>query len=423
MCGTMKKQNKGFQFQPFSEKQIKLLTWWMPEVSPYAEHDGVIAEGSIRAGKTIAMIDSFISWSLSTFEGENFILGGRTMGALKRNVLNPMFQILNTKGISYKYIRSDDTRLEIGNNVYYIFGGDNEKSQDKVQGLTAAGAYLDEVALMPKSFVDQVMGRCSVDGAKYFFNCNPGHPKHWLKTEIIDNAEEKNFLVLHFEMDDNLSLSQKVKDRLKRMFSGVFYLRYILGQWVIAEGLVYEQFKEKDHVVSREKVEQMIANGEFYAYIGGADWGYTAPMAGGVYGLGRKEIKAVKIGEFYKTKHQTEDLAEWFLDWEKKLGKKLMVIYCDSAEPDRIMTLRKMRLRAKEAVKEIKAGLNTVMSMHKNSEYLISEDCVNTINEKLTYSYPEKDDPKAKHDLPLDQDNHAMDEERYVLHSHFRKRR
>lgn len=417
------KKNKGFQFKPFSDKQIKLLTWWIPGVSPYSECDGIIAEGSIRAGKTVAMIDSFIMWSLNNFEDQSFIIGGKTIGALKRNVLNPMFQILNAKGILYKYIRSDDPRIEIGSNTYYIFGGDNEKSQDKVQGLTAAGAYLDEVALMPKSFVDQVMGRCSVDGSKYFFNCNPGHPKHWLKTEIIDNAKEKNFLVLHFTMDDNLSLSDKVKERLKRMFSGVFYLRYILGQWVIAEGLVYEDFKESKHVISKEKVNEMINNGEFYAFIGGTDWGYTAPMAGGVYGLSRGKVKVVKIAEFYKTKQQTEELASWFLSWEKKLGKKIRVIYCDSAEPDRILTLKKMKLRAKGAIKEISAGLNTVMAMHKNDEYLISEACVNTINEKLTYRYPEKDDPKAKKDLPLDEDNHAMDEERYAIHSHFRKRR
>jgi len=419
----MKKKIRGFQFKPFSDKQIQLLTWWMPGVSPYADRDGVIAEGSIRAGKTIAMIDSFIMWSLNTFDGENFIIGGKTIGALKRNVLNPMFQILAAKGIPYKYIRSDDPRIEIGNNTYYIFGGDNEKSQDKVQGLTAAGAYLDEVALMPKSFVDQVMGRCSIDGAKYFFNCNPGHPKHWLKTEIIDNAEEKNFLVLHFTMDDNLTLSQKVKERLKRMFSGVFYLRYIEGRWVVAEGLVYDMFNEEKHVISREKVIEMIENNEFYNYIGGVDWGYTAPMAGGIYGLSRGKVKVVKIAEFYETKKQTEDIGNWFLSWEKKLGKKLKVIYCDSAEPDRIMTLRKMRLRAKEAVKEINAGLNTVMTLHKNDEYLICEDCKNTINEKLIYSYPEKDDPKAKQDLPLDENNHAMDEERYALHSYFRKRR
>ncbi|MCO7127800.1 PBSX family phage terminase large subunit [Sporolactobacillus shoreicorticis] len=417
------KKNKGFQFKPFSDQQIKLLTWWLPGVSPYADYDGIIAEGSIRAGKTIAMIDSFLTWSLETFDGESFILGGKTMGALKRNVLNPLFQILVAKGIAYKYIRSDDPHVEIGNNIYYLFGGDNEKSQDKVQGLTAAGAYLDEAALMPKSFVDQVMGRCSVDGAKYFFNCNPGHPKHWLKVEIIDHAKEKNFLVLHFTMDDNLTLSKKVKERLKRMFSGVFYLRYILGQWVVAEGLVYDMFKEKEHVISHDKVQKMLDDHEFYRFIGGVDWGYRDPMVGGVYGLPRGKVKAIKIAEFYKTKQHTEDLAKWFIEWQKKLGTTLKVIYCDSAEQDRIDTLRLWKLHARNADKEIGAGLNTVMTMIQNGEYLICEDCKETINEMLIYSYPGPDDPAAKKDQPLDENNHAMDESRYVLHSYFRKRK
>jgi PBSX family phage terminase large subunit len=423
MCGTMKKQNKGFKFQPFSDRQIQLLTWWIPGASPYADYDGVIAEGSIRAGKTIAMMDSFINWSISTFDGENFILGGKTMGALKRNVLNPMFQILNTKGIEYKYIRSDDPRIEIGNNVYYIFGGDNEKSQDKVQGLTAAGAYLDEVALMPKSFVDQVMGRCSVDGAKYFFNCNPGHPKHWLKTEFIDKPEEKNFLVLHFTMDDNLSLSDKVKERLKRMFSGVFYLRYILGQWVIAEGLVYGEYKPKEHNISKNQVIEMLQRSDFKLFIAGTDFGVSSPMTGNLYGITRSN-KVYQIAEYYKRNSTTDNLAKWYKEQEEWIGKKIYAIYCDSAEPDRIFDLRKHGLRAVEGVKEIDAGINTVKVMLKNNQlYICEEECPNTANEITTYSYPPADDPKANQDKPIDADNHSMDGKRYCLHTHFRRRK
>lgn len=415
------RNNVGFQWKPFSDKQIQLLTWWMPDVSPYADYNGVIAEGSIRSGKTIAMIDSFLMWSLSNFSGQNFILGGKTIGALKRNVLNPMFQILVSKGIPYRYIRSDDPRIEIGSNIYYIFGGDNERSQDKVQGLTAAGAYLDEVALMPRSFVDQVMGRCSVEGAKYFFNCNPGHPKHWLKTEYIDKAEEKKFLVLHFTMDDNLALSDSTKERLKSMFSGVFYLRNIEGLWVIAEGLVYEDFKEDVHKVSKKEIDDMLQRGDFHTFIGGTDWGYTSPMVGLVIGITRDK-KAYIIDEFYKTKQATENLGEWYLKKEKELGKKLRAIFCDDAEPDRIMTLKKMGLRAVPANKELNAGLNTCMTMFRNNRLYVCETCVDTINELMTYRYPEKDDPKAKRDEPLDEDNHAMDSMRYALHTYFRRR-
>ena len=99
--------------------------------------------------------------------------------------------------------------------------------------------FLDEVALMPQSFVNQALARCSVKGSKYWFNCNPEGPNHWFKVEWIDKKKEKNILHLHFTMDDNPSLDEETKDRYKRMFVGVFYQRFILGLWVLAEGIIY----------------------------------------------------------------------------------------------------------------------------------------------------------------------------------------
>ena len=118
--------NKGFAWGPFSKRQKQLLTWWMPS-SPHANKDMVIATGAIRSGKTIAMIDSFITWSLATHENKNFIIAGRSMGALKRNVLSPMFQILIAKQIPYTYHRADNY-MTIGSNTYYCFGAANEAS-------------------------------------------------------------------------------------------------------------------------------------------------------------------------------------------------------------------------------------------------------------------------------------------------------
>ncbi|MCR8983499.1 PBSX family phage terminase large subunit [Brevibacillus laterosporus] len=209
-----RKRTTSFKFQPFSLKQKKLLAWWT-DGSPYKDYDMVIAEGAIRSGKTISMIDSFITWSLAKHRHQNFIVAGKSMGALKRNVLEPMFQILTAKGIDYHYHRSENPHVVIGTNAYYLFGANNEASQDTLQGLTAAGAYLDEVALFPRSFVDQAIGRCSAEtnenSAKVFSNCNPAGPYQWFKTDFIDKAKEKRILVLHFTMDDNMSLSEKVK--------------------------------------------------------------------------------------------------------------------------------------------------------------------------------------------------------------------
>lgn len=229
-----------FKFRPYSRKQLKLVTWWLPN-SPYRDYDMLVADGSIRSGKTVAMIDSFTTWAQENFSNQDFIIAGKSMGALKRNVIKPMFQILNVKGTPYHYNRSENF-IEIGTNTFYCFGANTEASQDVLQGLTAAGAYADEAALFPKSFVDQMIGRCSIEGSKIFMNCNPAGPYHWFKTEYIDKAQEKRILHLHFTMDDNLSLSEKVKERFRSMFDGVFFQRYILGSWVLAEGIIYDMF-------------------------------------------------------------------------------------------------------------------------------------------------------------------------------------
>ena len=137
----------------------------------------------------------------------------------------------------------------IGSNTYYCFGANNEASQDVLQGLTAAGALADEAALFPWSFIEQMIARCSVDGAKLWLNCNPEGPHHQVKTELIDKACEKRILRLHFSMEDNLTLSRRVRDRFRRMFTGVWFKRYILGLWVAAEGSIYDMLDESVHVV------------------------------------------------------------------------------------------------------------------------------------------------------------------------------
>ena len=161
-----KKRPARFDFKPFSEQQRRLIHWWRP-MAMSSENDIVIADGAIRSGKTIAMIIGFLTWSQEMFSGQSFILAGKTMGALKKNVVRPMLQMLEAWGWPYEYVRSGtDARIEIGTNTYYLYGASTEASQDALQGLTAAGAYADEAALFPQNFIDQMMksaDRCTSD--------------------------------------------------------------------------------------------------------------------------------------------------------------------------------------------------------------------------------------------------------------------
>ena len=399
-----------FQWRPFSKKQKKVLTWWIPGHSPYADYDGIIAEGSIRAGKTISMIDSFIMWSLDQHSGQNFILAGKTIGAFKRNVLTPMFQILDDKGIEYKYIRSDDHRLEIGSNTYYVFGGDNEKSQDKVQGLTAAGCLLDEVALMPKSFVDQVMGRCSVDNSKYWFNCNPNSPYHWFKQEMIDKAEEKQLLNLHFTMDDNLSLSEKVKQRLERMFSGVFYQRYILGLWVMAEGVIYDMFDKEKHVVPT--VER-----NYSKYYISMDYGIQNPTAFGLWGSFNDTWYKTKEYHYdgrEKGKQKTDQ--EYLNDLNKFAEGKTKILIIDPSATSFIELARRDGWVIKKAKNDVLEGIGNVSTALKNDKIKYNDCCKETFREFHSYVWDEKAVERGE-DKPKKENDHHMDADRYFVNT------
>lgn len=270
---TTRQNGQTFHFSPFSKKQKQVLTWWCKE-SPVHDKDGIIADGAIRSGKTVSMSLSFVMWAMSGFAGQNFAMCGKTIGSFRRNVLFWLKLMLRSRGYSITDHRADNlvvVRKNSIENYFYIFGGKDERSQDLIQGITLAGVFFDEVALMPESFVNQATGRCSVKGSKFWFNCNPDGPYHWFKVNWIDKstgylgkeqvekirqkakAEGKDpglkaLLYLHFTMDDNLSLDEEVKARYRNMYIGVFFKRYILGLWAAAEGVIYDMFDEARHV-------------------------------------------------------------------------------------------------------------------------------------------------------------------------------
>ncbi len=272
MSRKMRKQI--FKFQPFSRKQRMVLNWWTKN-SPVKDMDGIIADGAIRSGKTVSMSLSYVFWAMSSFNGQNFIMAGKTISSFQRNVLTNLKMMLRSRGYHCIHHLSGETpnMLEVTKgkvtNYFHIFGGKDEGSQELVQGITAAGAFFDEVALMPESFVNQATGRCSITGSKFWFNCNPAGPMHWFKTGWINkcigylgskkaeelraaNKEVKNILYLHFTMDDNLSLDEAIKKRYRSLYAGVFFLRYIEGLWAVAEGLIYTMFTKSSNIYDNE---------------------------------------------------------------------------------------------------------------------------------------------------------------------------
>lgn len=399
-----------FDFKPFSDQQRRLIHWWRPVVRA-SQNDFVIADGAIRSGKTIAMIIGFLTWSQKMFSGQSFILAGKTMGALKKNVVRPMLQILEAWGWPYEYIRSGtDARLEIGSNTYYLYGANTEASQDALQGLTAAGAYADEAALFPQNFIDQMIGRCSVPGAKIWMNCNPGNPHNYIKEEFLDKAAEKHVYHLHFMMDDNWTLSPSVKERYKRTWpvGSVFYKRFILGLWVAADGLIYQQFA--DHVQDYLITEDWLQDHKIiYATIGVDFGGTKSAHSFTLTGFTKGFRQVVVLDEYYcKKRLNPKQLQEAFVDFVRRAQARWKVpeAYCDSAEQTLISGLdlaciqAGVRIDIKNAIKgpinDRIAFYNSLIAQHR---WKVMRHCTNIISafEQAVY-----DDKKPNQDVRLD---------------------
>ena len=406
------RRRQAFAFRPFSEKQLRLLTWWMPQ-SPYADWDGIIADGAIRSGKTIAMIVGFVLWSVKCHSGQNFIISGKSIGALKRNVVAPLQQILRTLRIDFTYHRSENY-LAFGGNTYYLFGANNEASQDVLVGLTAAGWFADQIELHPQSFIEQAVGRCSIAGSKYWWNCNPDSPYHHVKVELIDKAKAKRLVYLHFDLDDNLTLSEGVKARYRRMYSGVFYKRMILGLWVAAEGAIYDMFDPAVHVLDAVPPDVSISQ-----YFIGIDYGTTNPTVFLLLGKGSDDrLYVVDEYRWDSVKRQAQktdkqysgDLWQWIGD---RLGEHLpklrWVFFPPDANSFRIQVFHDhMALRGKIAVADdaVLDGIRRTGSLLSAGRLVMLRRCVGLIQEMVGYSWDSKKQAIGQ-DAPLKVADHG----------------
>jgi PBSX family phage terminase large subunit len=382
--------------------------------SPHTDKDMVIAEGSVRTGKTVVGIDSFIKWSSRTFENEDFIIASKSMGALKRNILKPLFQILKAAKIKYTHNRGDNYLL-IGSNVYWLFGANNESSQDVMQGMTAAGAYLDDASVMPKNFVEQSITRCSVEGSKVFINLNPDSPYHYLKTDYIDQADEKNILVLHFSLDDNLTLAESIKNRLTRMFTGLWYKRYILGLWVMAEGAIYDMFDPDIHVV---KLNKTITSNILRTWIG-CDYGTTNPTCFLLLGQHKDGTIYVLKEYYYDSKIKGKQLSDAqqaieFKKWHKP-AYKYKNFYIDPSAVSFGLALHNAGVkRVAKADNTVIDGIRNISSLLSTGMIKVNEECTNTIKGFSSYMWDAKAEESGL-DKPIKKDDHAMDALRYVI--------
>ena len=386
-----------------SIKQKKILAF------QYSRYDSIICDGAVRSGKTSIIMWAFVEWAMREFNGQRFGICGKTVDSCTKNIIIPFISMsLAKERYTLRWRRSDkllEVRRGFTTNYFEVFGGKDESSQDLIQGRTLAGVFLDEVVLMPQSFVNQALARCSVDGAKLWFSCNPGSPQHWFYTEWIKKAKERNALCLHFSMRDNPSLSESTLARYEGMYSGVFYQRYILGKWILAEGLVYD-FGE-DNIV-----DEIPSNGEYYISI---DYGTMNPFSAGLWCV--LGDKATRIKEYYyngreKALQRTD---EDYCDSVEELAKgyNIRQIVVDPSAASFIAALRRRGFTIRKANNDVLDGIRRTAVYLKNGNIKIHRSCVDAIAEFGLYRW----DDKATVDTVIKENDHAMDDIRYFCNT------
>ena len=423
---TGKMKIAAFKFKPFSKKQRQILNWWMLN-SPVHDMDGIIADGAIRSGKTVSMCLSFIMWAMESFDHQNFAMCGKTIGSFRRNVLSVLKLMLKSRGYKLEEHRTDNLlviKRKGKVNSFYIFGGKDESSQDLIQGVTLAGVFFDEVALMPESFVNQATGRCSVEGSKFWFNCNPSGPMHWFKKNWIDKCKEKRVLYLHFTMDDNLSLSEKIKERYRGMYQGVFFKRYILGLWVMAEGIIYDMFSKEKHMVDTEEIArayQERTGQDFWTkeqYVS-CDYGTQNPT---VFLLWNKaaDKKWYCRKEYYYSGRDTgvqKTDQEFAHDMKMWLGnEEIRYVILDPSAASFKAQLVKEGFKVKKAKNDVLDGIRLVATLLNQGTIFFDFSCTNTEKEFSSYIWDEKAGDRGE-DKPVKEYDHCMDAVRYLVYT------
>ena len=387
-----------------SPKQKKILAF------PYSKYDHIICDGAVRSGKTSIMSVAFIRWAMESFNGCRFGICGKTVGSAEENIIAPLIAMSYIKQNYCVTWRRSNKLLTVkrGNvtNIFEIFGGKDESSFMLIQGRTLAGVLLDEVALMPRSFVEQAMARCSVDGARFWFSCNPSSPLHWFKQEWIDDRENKNALYLHFAMTDNPSLSEKTLQRYERIYKGVFYQRYILGQWVLAEGLVYPNF---NNVVKTEKRA-------YTRYMLSMDYGIQNPTAMILWGHFDGVWYAIR--EYYHSGRETnvqKTDEQYYQELEKLCGGCVPenLIIDPSASSFIALVWQKGKYHVRKANNDVLDGIQHVSTSLAEGMIAINDCCVNTIREFSLYSW----DSDSPEDRVIKENDHAMDAVRYFVNT------
>lgn len=386
--------------------------------------------GAVRSGKTIA-----VDFKLLKAFGESKkglppdaidMLIGKTVSSLKRNVLNPLIDLVGSDNAKYY---ANKMEFHLFDNIIHIVGANDERSENKIRGATIRKVGGDEVTLWPETFFAMLDTRLSLPQSQAFLTTNPGSPKHYLKVNYIDRRDKIDMKYYHFRLSDNKALDPKVVAALKNNFTGTWYKRFIEGLWVAAEGAIYDFFDDREHCIVRHPKAEY--------YVVGCDFGISNPTVYLLCGVNRhafpkvwveQEYYSKKPGKVEEGKEQqvqktTSELTEDFKDFCKEhLGEywrhEVRSVIMDPSAEALQVEFQKEGIPVTEAVNDVLPGISTTAIMLKSGHAAIMDHCQDLQGEMYGYSWDKKAQERGL-DEPRKVDDHGPDALRYVLQTEF----
>lgn len=375
-------------------------------------------EGSIRSGKTIA---SLIRWAeyVPTAPAGHLAILGWTLTTIQRNVLDPL---TNLHPSIVRHTRGSNVAWIMGREVQLV-GFSDRRSEAVIRGLTLAGAYVDEATLMPEQTFVQLLGRLSVDDAKLFFTTNPDSQAHWLRRRYLARLDAlPDWRVWHFTMDDNPALSPVYVEAKKREFTGLWYRRFILGEWVSAEGAIYDAWDPERHVIpwaSLPSIQRLLAVG--------VDYGTTNPTSAVLLGLGEDgTLYAVDEWRYDPATTQrrltdaelSQRLRAWLHEPHLPAGQPGLTpewVFVDPAAASFKVQLRQDgEGYVTDGDNRVGYGIRAVASLLALGALHVTDRCRGVIDEAPSYAWDPKATDKGE-DKPLKVGDHSLDALRYAI--------
>ena len=381
-----------------------------------------IATGSVRSGKTIACTIAWI-WYIMTGPDADYAMLGKSLGTLKRNVINDLFDIVGKGNAKWVDRQQGEMRI-LGKRVYAI-GAATEEAEERIRGATFAGAYCDEANLYPESVWMQLQARLSIPGARTFANCNPDSPYHWFYKNVLRN-KEMDKKIWQFGMSDNLSLTDEYKRQLASQFSGVFKKRFIDGKWCVADGKIYDTFDPEIHCIDTAPLVQAIPKNRIEYWVG-CDQGTSVTCSWSIMCRDKFTGITYKIAEYYyvaKDQRKQKDDSEYYEDFKKFIQENIppehhfkLAVYGDPAASSWDAMLTNHGFNFRHADNDVLEGIKHVLQLINTGKYFIDKKCKKTIEEYDSYSWDEKAQEKGE-DKPKKVFDHACDSDRYALYTH-----